>query len=92
MEASAMGGILCGGEQGRAAGIAYFEYPFLRDTNIPVRTPEQLLAWCDLGNAWVAGWLKADAGRNEAMAKLMRVKYWWLGTAAKCSLSHRLTT
>lgn len=61
MQNSDIGGIHRSGEQGRAAGMGYFENPFLRDTNLPVKTPEQLLGLCDLGNAWAAGWLDEDA-------------------------------
>ena len=76
MENSDIDGIHHSGEQGRTTGMGYFEKPFLLDTNLPVKTPEQLLAWCDLGNAWAAGWLEGDAGRDEAIASLMRVRHW----------------
>ena len=56
--------------------MGYFENPFFSDTSLPVNTSEQLLAWCDIGNAWAAGWLEADAGRDEGIAKLMGVRYW----------------
>ena len=76
MTNSDIDGIRRSGEQGRTAGLGYFENPFLSDSNLPVKTSEQVLAWCDIGNAWVAGWLEADAGRDEGIAKLMGVRYW----------------
>ena len=76
MKNSDIDGIHSRGEQGRAAGMGYFENPFLDDANLADESAEQLRNWCDIGNAWAAGWLDADAGRDEAIAKLMRVGYW----------------
>ena len=44
MENSDIDGIHHSGEQGRTTGMGYFEKPFLLDTNLPVKTPVQLLA------------------------------------------------
>ncbi|MBC7605002.1 MAG: hypothetical protein H7255_20390 [Ramlibacter sp.] len=76
MKNSDIDGIHHRGEQSRAAGVGYFENPFLNDANFAIESAEQLRDWCDIGNAWAAGWLEADVGRDEAIAKLMRVRYW----------------
>ena len=76
MTNSDIDGIRRNGEQGRTTGMGYFENPFFSDTNLPVNTSEQLLAGCDIGNAWAAGWLEADTGRDDGIAKLMRARYW----------------
>ena len=76
MTNSDIDGIYRRGEQGRAAGMGYFENPFLNDANLAGESAEQLRDWCDIGSAWAAGWLEADAGRDEGIAKLMRMRYW----------------
>jgi hypothetical protein len=67
---------ICGrGIAARQAGESYFSNPFYFST-LPTTTVEQFEAWCQLCEAWSAGWLAEDAGRDPAVQSLMRISFW----------------
>jgi hypothetical protein len=58
------------GRMARRAGASFFENP------VHVQPPlgdDGFDAWVDDGAAWAAGWLHEDAGRTEAIQRLLRV-------------------
>jgi hypothetical protein len=63
------------GAAARKADASYFGNPHLF-AQVPIDTPDQLIAWSDLCNAWSAGWLQEDAGRDESIQRLMQLRYW----------------
>ena len=69
MQQSDLVGISRSGAQARDKGVGYFDNPHLAD-DIPLK---QWLAVCI---AWSGGWLERDAGRDQDIARLMRVRYW----------------
>jgi hypothetical protein len=63
------------GTQDHAAGLSYFDNPFYFST-VPTDTVRQLIDWSDLCNAWSAGWLEDDDGRDERIRRLQNIKSW----------------
>lgn len=63
------------GAAAHAAGQSYFDNPMLL-SEVPVDTPEQSADWASLCNAWAAGWMKADRGRDPTMKRLFGIRYW----------------
>jgi hypothetical protein len=73
MPKSDLEGIQRAGVAARIAGQGYDSNPmFFAD--VPTDTTEQLLDWHDLCCAWAAGWMREDAGRDEALQRVLRVR------------------
>ena len=67
-------GINRAGVAARIAGQSYYDNPMFFAT-VPTDTPEQLLEWHDLCLAWAGGWMSEDAGRDEALQRVLRLRY-----------------
>lgn len=63
------------GSSAREAGETFHSNPHLMST-VPTETPEQWRDWESLAGAWADGWLARDAGRDKAIAQLMRMRFW----------------
>jgi hypothetical protein len=63
------------GAAAHAVGRSYFDNPMVL-SEVPVDTPEHCADWESLCNAWAAGWIQADGGRDPAMKRLFGVRYW----------------
>ena len=67
-------GLQRAGVAARIAGQSYYDNPMFF-ASVPTDTTGQLLEWHDLCLAWAAGWLKEDAGRDEALQRALRLRY-----------------
>jgi hypothetical protein len=66
-------GIQRAGVAARIAGQSYYDNPGFF-ASVPTDTPEQLLEWHDLCLARAAGWMSEDAGRDEALQRVLRLR------------------
>ena len=73
MPKSDLEGLQRAGVAARIAGLGYHDNPGFFAT-VPTDTTEQLLAWHDLCCAWAAGWKREDAGRDEALQRVLRMR------------------
>ncbi len=69
MQKSDMEGIEARGVAARQAGKSFYENPFYFASG-------SLEEWFECCAAWSAGWLKEDAGRDEAIARKSYQMYW----------------
>lgn len=69
MTDSDLKGIKERGAAARQAGAGFHENPFYF-------TSGAFEEWVPCAAAWTAGWLEEDAGRDQNMARMMRVQWW----------------
>ena len=69
MQQSNLDGITSSGAQARARGASYFDNPH-HVSEVPFDQ------WTAMVDAWSAGWLREDAGRDSQLQALARVPYW----------------
>ena len=70
MQQSDLDGVTRSGAQARAKGVSYFSNPHLI-SGAPFDDQ-----WMMMVDAWCAGWLREDAGRDPQMRALSHVLYW----------------
>ena len=78
MPKSDLEGLNRAGVAARIAGQSYYDNPMFFST-VQTDMPEQLLHWHDLCLACAAGWMREDAGRDEALHRVLRVRYLCVG-------------
>ena len=76
MDATELDSVRRSGIVARQSGLSYFDNPH-HFISAPVDATEQGRDLEGLCNALSAGWLIENAGRDEAIKALMRVKYWY---------------
>ena len=74
MQQSDLDGIARSGQLARDRGLSFHENPHYAGPSW--ETEQQMVEWHSVASAWAAGWLKNDAGRDRAIANLMRVIMW----------------
>ena len=62
------------GANARLAGQSYYENPMFT-ASVPLHTVGQWLEWHDLSCAWAAGWLREDAGRDQALQRVLNTRF-----------------
>jgi hypothetical protein len=74
MQQSDLEGIARSGALARQRGISFHSNPHY--SALMGETEADMLEWNDVANAWSAGWLREDAGRDKEIARLMLMRYW----------------
>ena len=75
MQTSDLIGLENSGASARRDGNSYFDNPMFRSA-VPLDTERQIYDWHSGCVSWASGWLREDAGRDEALHSLMMVRYW----------------
>ena len=74
MPKSDLDGLQAAGANARSSGLSYYDNPMFT-ASVPLHTAEQWLEWNDLSCAWAAGWLREDAGRDQALQRVLRTRW-----------------
>lgn len=74
MQQSDLDGIARSGALARQRGASFHANPHY--SGAAWESPQQMSEWHNVASAWAAGWLREDAGRDEAVAGLLRVRSW----------------
>jgi hypothetical protein len=75
MEKSDLEGFNRSGVIDRRRGASFHANPHYTASK-PWATVEDMLQWHDACSAWAAGWLAEDNGRDQAVARQLKVRCW----------------